>query len=183
MKTALIDTSALSSEDYWKYFQRLINSADIGTTLTTLGWILFWLDHIPEHVIHTHFITGFMFLGALSLTKTPDMLGLAGGLLGLALATLFGVLFIRGSLRINLRYFFAITSFVLLILAVRLAFGSLHEFHEAGVLTLPHLVEEIVEFVTSDGISTLILLALVALPLVSMLPEKWLRPVASRASQ
>ena len=66
MKTAIVDTTALSGEEYWKYFQTLIHSADIGTTLTTLGWILFWLDHIPEHVIHTHFITGFMFLGALS---------------------------------------------------------------------------------------------------------------------
>ena len=70
MKVAIIDTNALSSEDYWKHFQRLINSADIGTTLTTLGWILFWLDHIPGHVIHTHFITGFMFLGALSFGLT-----------------------------------------------------------------------------------------------------------------
>ena len=66
MKPAIIDTTALSNEEYWKYFQKLIHSADIGTTVTTLGWILFWLDHIPGHVIHTHFITGFMFLGALS---------------------------------------------------------------------------------------------------------------------
>jgi len=65
MKTAAIDTAAISGEEYWKYFQRLINSADAGTTLTTLSWILFWLDHIPAHVIHTHFVTGFMFLGAL----------------------------------------------------------------------------------------------------------------------
>jgi len=71
MKKGFIDTSTLSSEDYWKYFQRLINTADGGTTLTTLGWIVFWLDHIPDHVIHLHFITGFLFIGALSL-------GLAG---------------------------------------------------------------------------------------------------------
>ncbi len=71
MQTGFIDTSTLSSEDYWKYFQILIYAADSGTTLTTLGWILFWMDHIPGHVIHTHFITGFLFLGALSL-------GLAG---------------------------------------------------------------------------------------------------------
>jgi len=71
MGKGVIDTSVLSSEDYWKYFQKIIYTADSGTTLATLGWILFWLDHIPEHVIHTHFITGFLFLGALSL-------GLAG---------------------------------------------------------------------------------------------------------
>ena len=71
MKTSFIDTSTLSVEDYWKYFQKIIITADSGTTLTTLGWIVFWLDHIPDHVIHLHFITGFLFLGALSL-------GLAG---------------------------------------------------------------------------------------------------------
>ena len=63
MKTAISHT--LSSETYWKYFQKLIYSADIGTALTTLGWILFWFDHIPDHIIHTHFITGFIFFGAL----------------------------------------------------------------------------------------------------------------------
>ena len=67
MKTGYIDTSTLSIEEYWKHFQKLIVTADGGTTLTTMGWILFWLDHIPEHVIHAHFITGFLFLGALSM--------------------------------------------------------------------------------------------------------------------
>ena len=71
MKTGVIDTSTLSNENYWKYFQKIIVTADGGTTLATMGWILFWLDHIPEHVIHSHFITCFLFLGALSL-------GLAG---------------------------------------------------------------------------------------------------------
>lgn len=65
MKAAAIDTTALSREDYWKYFQTLIHSADIGTTLGALGWILFWFDHIPDHIIHTHFVTGFVFIGAL----------------------------------------------------------------------------------------------------------------------
>jgi hypothetical protein len=66
MRTGYIDTSTLSREEYWKHFQKLILAADSGTTLTTLGWILFWLDHIPGHVIHTHFITGFVFLAALA---------------------------------------------------------------------------------------------------------------------
>ncbi len=71
MKTGVIDTSTLSNEDYWKHFQKIIVTADSGTALTTMGWILFWLDHIPEHIIHAHFITGFLFFGALSM-------GLAG---------------------------------------------------------------------------------------------------------
>jgi len=71
MKPEIIDTSALTREDYWKYFQKIIFRADGGTTMATLGWIFFWFDHIPYHVIHTHFLTGFIFLGAL-------FLGLAG---------------------------------------------------------------------------------------------------------
>lgn len=123
-----------------------------------------------------------LFLAALSLTKTPDLAGFLGGLVGLSLAVLFGLLFIRGSLRINLRWFFAITSIVLMILAVRLAAGSLHEFHEAGLLSLPHLMEEGIEFLTEETTSTVILILLIALPLLTMLPEKWLRPISGRAT-
>lgn len=123
-----------------------------------------------------------IFLAALSLTKTADLSSFIGGLVGLALALLFGVLFMRGSLRINFRYFFALTGVVLLVLAFRLAAGSLHEFYEAGILHLPEFVEGGLEFLTAEGTSTIILIALVALPLLSMMPEKWLRRVAGRAS-
>ena len=124
-----------------------------------------------------------LFLAALSLTRTPDLAGFAGGIVGLSLAVLFGVLFIRGSLRINLRWFFAVTGFVLLILAVRLAAGSLHEFHEVGLLSLPHLLEEAIEFLTEERTSTVILITLIALPLLTMLPERWLRPITQRAAR
>lgn len=124
-----------------------------------------------------------LFLTALSLTQTSDFAGFMGGLLGLMLALVFGLLFIRGSLRINLRLFFAVTSFVLLILAVRLAAGSLHEFYEVGLIPLPHFVEEGIEFLTSKSTSTMILITLVALPLLAMLPDRWLRPVIRRAAR
>jgi len=124
-----------------------------------------------------------LFLAALSLTQTSDFVGFMGGLLGLTLALVFGILFIRGSLRINLRLFFAVTSFVLLILAVRLAAGSLHEFYEVGLIPLPHLVEEGIEFLTNKNTSTVLLITLVALPLLAMLPDRWLHPVIRRAAR
>jgi len=124
-----------------------------------------------------------LFLAALSLTQTPDIVGFIGGLLGLTTAIVFGVLFIRGSLRINLRLFFAVTGVVLLILAVRLAAGSLHEFYEVGLIRLPHAIEEGVEFLTKKSTSTIILITLVALPLLAMLPDRWLRPVLGRAAR
>jgi high-affinity iron transporter len=124
-----------------------------------------------------------LFLAALSLTQTPNLVGMTGGILGLLMAVLVGVLFIKGSLRINLRLFFAITGFVLLLLALRLAAGSVHEFYEVGLLPLPHRLEEAVELLTGNGASTAILVALLALPAVAFLPKRWLGPVISRASR
>lgn len=124
-----------------------------------------------------------LFLAALSLTKTPDIISLIGGLVGLGLAAVFAVLFMRGSLRINFRYFFAITGFILLVLAIRLAAGSLHEFYEAGIIRLPEVMEEGIEFLTADGTSTVILIALITLPVLSIMPVKWLKPLNGQASQ
>ncbi|HLA80720.1 MAG TPA: Fe-S-containing protein [Thermoleophilia bacterium] len=121
-----------------------------------------------------------LFLAALSLAGTPDLLGVIGGLAGLGLAALFGVLFVKGSLRINLRRFFAVTGFVLMVLVARLLAGSLHEFFEVGLLPSTTALLAVIGFVVKDSTSTLVLIALVALPVVSMLPEMRLRPEALR---
>ncbi|MCL4535083.1 MAG: Fe-S-containing protein [Bacteroidetes bacterium] len=122
-----------------------------------------------------------LFLAALSLAETPDLAGLIGGVAGLGLATLFGVLFVKGSLRINLRRFFAVTSIVLIVLVVRLAAGSLHEFFEVGLLPSTPSLLAVIGFIVKDNTSTVILIALVALPVLSMLPEMRLRPEALAA--
>jgi high-affinity iron transporter len=119
-----------------------------------------------------------LFLAALSLAKNPDLTGLVGGLAGLALAVLFGVLFVKGSLRINLQRFFAVTSLVLLVLAVRLVAGSLHEFFEIHLLPSTPAVLSVIGFIVKDATSTAVLIALVALPVLSLLPELRLRPEA-----
>src|SRR2546428_480304 len=53
---------------------------------------------------------------------------------GLALAVTFGVLFVRGTIRIPLRTFFSVTSAVLLLIAAQLLVGGLHELSEAEIL-------------------------------------------------
>ena len=141
------------------------------------GWGLLFFVFI---MVFREGIETVLFLSALSLTQTPGLVNLVGGLTGLLLALVFGVLFIRGSLRINLQFFFTVTSVVLLILAVRLAAGSIHELYEAQVITLPHVVEEGIEFLTNKTISTLILIALVAIPVIAMLPQRWLRTLSDR---
>jgi len=117
-----------------------------------------------------------LFLAALSLTATPDLTGLFGGLAGLGLAALFGVLVVKGSLRINLRRFFGVTGFVLMVLVARLAAGSLHEFFEAELLASTPSLLAVIGFIVKDSTSTIILIALIALPVFSMLPEMRLKP-------
>ena len=58
----------------------------------------------------------------------------AGALLGLALATTFGVAFARGALKISLKPFFSLTTAVLLLVAFQLVVGGLHELSEGRVL-------------------------------------------------
>lgn len=74
-----------------------------------------------------------IFLSAASFSSEGLALWL-GALAGLALAVGFGVLFVRGSLRIPLKPFFSLTSAVLLLVAAQLVVGGLHELSEARVL-------------------------------------------------
>ncbi len=57
-----------------------------------------------------------------------------GALAGLAAATVFGVLFVRGMIRIPLKPFFTVTSAVLSLLGLQLLVGGLHELSEAEVI-------------------------------------------------
>ncbi|HEX4966105.1 MAG TPA: Fe-S-containing protein [Thermoanaerobaculia bacterium] len=74
-----------------------------------------------------------LFLSALSLT-TGGLLAILGVLSGLALAVVFGVLFVRGSLRIDLGRFFKITGIALFIFVLQLLTNGYHELSEAGWL-------------------------------------------------
>ena len=53
-----------------------------------------------------------------------------GGLIGLAIAAVIGLAFYRGSSRVNLRQFFQITGFLLILFAAGLFAKGLHEFRE-----------------------------------------------------
>ena len=74
-----------------------------------------------------------LILSAVSLS-TSSLLAWFGAVLGLALAVLFAVAFIKGSVRINLGRFFRITSFILIFIAAQLLITGVHELSEAGVL-------------------------------------------------
>jgi len=74
-----------------------------------------------------------LILSAVSLNST-ELMSFLGTLLGVAMAVVFGVMFVKGSVRINLGKFFRVTSVILFFVAVQLVISGLHELSENGVL-------------------------------------------------
>lgn len=74
-----------------------------------------------------------LFLAAVSL-QTTELMNFIGGVIGLTLAIGLGVAFFKGSLRVNLRKFFSITTAVLVLVAAQLFISGIHELSEARVL-------------------------------------------------
>jgi FTR1 family protein len=74
-----------------------------------------------------------LILSAVTLNST-ELLSFTGTLLGIAVAVVFGVLFIRGSVKINLQRFFRVTTVILYFVAFQLVVSGLHELSENGVL-------------------------------------------------
>ncbi|VVB55485.1 Iron permease FTR1 family protein [uncultured archaeon] len=70
-----------------------------------------------------------------TITKTNSFVALEATV-GFALETLFGYLFIKGSLKMNLGRFFKITGVMLAIIIFQLIVGGIHELSEVGVITL-----------------------------------------------
>jgi FTR1 family protein len=102
----------------------------------------------------------FIAAGAIGASSGPSLV--IGGLAGLALAVVYGALFARGSARINLRLFFTMTSIVLVLLAVKLVGGSIHEFEEAGLIPMSESFAHFFDlFGGSAVIDWLFLLALI----------------------
>src|ERR1700730_14784188 len=74
-----------------------------------------------------------LILSAVSLNST-ELLSFLGTLLGVLAAIAFGVMFVKGSVRINLQKFFRVTTAILFLVAAQLVVAGLHELSESGVL-------------------------------------------------
>ncbi len=77
--------------------------------------------------------TVLMLFGTVRL-DTDGILTFVGGLLGIGLAVLFGISFVRGTIRVNLRQFFQMTTVILMVVVVQLVITGLHELSESQVL-------------------------------------------------
>lgn len=93
-----------------------------------LGLFLFVFLMVLREGVETVLI-----LSAVSLNST-ELMSFIGTVLGVAAAVLFGVMFVKGSVRINLPKFFRVTTVILVFVAIQLIISGLHELSENGVL-------------------------------------------------
>ena len=107
-----------------------------------------------------------LFLAAVDLT-TDALLAFFAGLVGIALAVLFGVSFVRGTARVDLPRFFKVTAVVLFVLAAQLLIGGLHEFGERGTIPIGAREMRLIGPIVRNNV--ILLVSLLALPLVVLL--------------
>src|SRR5207248_232970 len=105
---------------------------------------------------------------------------LAGGLLGIAIAVIFAVFFIRGSLRVDLKRFFRVTTIVLAIFVAQLVINGIHELSEAGILPGGPVEMAIVGPIVKQN--TLQMVALLLIPLLMLLIPSSRRPAEEAAT-
>jgi len=74
-----------------------------------------------------------LMLAGVSLNST-ELLSFLGTLLGVIAAIAFGVMFVKGSVRINLQKFFRVTTAIMFLVAAQLVISGLHELSETGVI-------------------------------------------------
>jgi high-affinity iron transporter len=74
-----------------------------------------------------------LMLAAVSLNST-ELLSFLGTLFGVIAAIAFGVMFVKGSVRINLQKFFRVTTAIMFLVAAQLVISGLHELSETGVI-------------------------------------------------
>jgi FTR1 family protein len=123
---------------YWMWRTGKRMKQDIESKLSTLGenptraaatgLFLFVFLMVFREGIET-----VLLLAAVSFRST-DLLNFIGGVTGLGLAIGLGVAFFKGSIKVDLRKFFTITSLVLAMVSLQLLITGVHELSEAMVL-------------------------------------------------
>ena len=102
-------------------------------------------------------------LAGVSLNST-ELMSFLGTLLGVGFAVVFGVMFVKGSVRIDLRKFFRVTAVVLFFVAAQLLISGFHELSETGFLPPSKREMAVIgPIVRNDFFFPVTMLALVAL--------------------
>lgn len=152
----------------------------LAGTGSAIGLFLFVFLMVLREGVETVLI-----LSAVSLNST-EMMSFLGTLAGVALAVVFGVMFVKGSVRIHLGKFFQVTTVILVFVTVQLVVSGLHELSENGVL--PSSREEMAligPIVRNDVFFFVTILALAALMVLFEYRRRVPTPAAaeSRAEQ
>jgi len=108
--------------------EQKISQLTSSSNVSSLGLFFFVFLLVLREGVETVLI-----LSAVTLNST-ELLSFTGTLLGVAVSVVFGVLFIRGSVKINLQRFFRVTTVILYFVAFQLIVSGLHELSENGVL-------------------------------------------------
>jgi hypothetical protein len=146
-----------------------VSSRKVRTGILAFSFLMVFREGIETAV----------FLGAVSFRQN-SVASFLGGVFGVIGAIAFGVLFVKGSVRIDVGRFLKVTAVVLLIFVAQLLVNAIHEFFEMGVLSPRPVVMGIIGPVVRNNL--LFILAILSIPaFMFMIPNA--RPQAERAER
>src|SRR5215208_709209 len=117
-----------------------VNKAAATTGKRAMFWLAF-IAVVREGIELALFITAAFFAGDQSQVTSNIIQTLAGTILGLGTAALLGWTLFATTTRLDLRRFFQVTGFLLILFAAGLVAHSVHEFNEVG--WIPSVVEHV----------------------------------------
>jgi high-affinity iron transporter len=121
-----------------------------------------------------------LMLAGVTLNSTA-LMSFLGTLLGVGAAIGFGVMFVKGSVRINLQKFFKVTTAIMFLVAAQLLISGLHELSESGVIASSKREMAIIgPIVSNDWFFFVTIFALAALMI--LFEAKRREPVPAAAS-
>src|SRR6202045_1123340 len=124
-----------------------------------------------------------LILSAVSL-NSKELMSFVGTLLGVLAAIAFGVMFVKGSVRINLQKFFRVTTAILFLVAAQLVVSGLHELSESGVLpSSKREVAIIGPIVSNDWVFFVTIFALAALMILFEAKRRGPAPLAASPAE
>jgi high-affinity iron transporter len=117
-----------------------VNRAAVSTGRRAIFWLAF-VAVMREGVELSLFITAAFFAGNNNNVATNTILTLTGVVLGLGTAVLLGWSLLATTARLNLKRFFQVTGYLLILFAAGLVAHGIHEFNEAG--WIPNIIEHV----------------------------------------
>ncbi len=121
-----------------------------------------------------------LMLAGVSLNST-ELMSFLGTVLGVFAAIAFGVMFVKGSVRINLQKFFRVTTAIMFLVAAQLLISGLHELSESGVIPSSKREMAIIgPIVSNEWFFVVTIFALAAL--MVLFDAKRRQPIAESAS-